>query len=68
MNEILRFMQKRDERTDVHTEGVLLSPDHGLRPAGDNNKPNLYNAVVEVGINKFIENISNFVNRNTALI
>ena len=35
--EILRFMQKCDERTDGWTEGVLLSPDNGLRPqAGDN--------------------------------
>ena len=30
MNEILRFMQKRDERTDRRMD------DHGLRPAGDN--------------------------------
>ena len=40
MNEILRFMQKRDERTDpmdARTEGVLSFPDHGLWPqVGDN--------------------------------
>ena len=52
MNEILRYMQKRDKRTDArthtkartdtHMEGVLYSPDHGLwLQAGDNKRRKL---------------------------
>ena len=53
MNEIFRFIQKRDERThartDGRTEGILQSADQGLRPQVGDNKltlgPSKYSSI-----------------------